>query len=77
MICSSKQIFTGSFFLVSSTFPLAVDAVTQLRCVIFLDKFSPSIDKIAFWLRLPPAPSFWEARDQPEPGSFFRRGVGI
>ena len=35
-------------------------------------------DKIATWLRLPPAvflspPTFWEARDQPEPGSFFPR----
>ena len=36
-------------------------------------------DKIATWLRLPPAvfflspPSFWEARYQPEPGSFFPR----
>ena len=34
-------------------------------------------DKIATCLRLPPAffflspPTFWEARDQPEPGSFF------
>ena len=35
-------------------------------------------DKIATWLRLPPAvflspPAFWEARDQAEPGSFFPR----
>ena len=34
-------------------------------------------DKIATLLRLPPAfllsrPTFWEARDQPEPGSFPR-----
>ena len=35
-------------------------------------------DKIATWLRLPPAvflspPTFWEARYQPEPESFFPR----
>ena len=35
-------------------------------------------DKIATCLLLPPAfilspPTFWEARDQPEPGSFFPR----
>ena len=35
-------------------------------------------DKIATWLRLPPAvflspPTFWEARYQPEPGSFLPR----
>jgi len=35
-------------------------------------------DKIATWLRLPPAvflspPTFWDARDQPELGSFFPR----
>ena len=35
-------------------------------------------DKIATWLRLPPAvflspPTFWEACDQPEPWSFFPR----
>jgi len=43
-------------FSVSSTSPLAVDAVTQLRCDIFLDKYSPSElrkDKNAAWLRLP------------------------
>ena len=33
-------------------------------------------DEIATWLRLPHAvllspPNLWEARDQPEPGSFF------
>ena len=60
----------------SSTSPLAVDAVTQR--VTFLDKFALSIDKIATCLLLPPAfflspPTFWEARDQPEPGSFFPR----
>ena len=35
-------------------------------------------DKMATWLRLSSAvflsrPTFWEARDQPEPGSFFPR----
>ena len=55
----------------------------QRRCAIFLHKFSPfhselRKDKIATWLRLPPAvflssPTFWKARDQPEPGSFFPR----
>ena len=59
---------------------LVTDAVTQLRCVIFLDKFSPYI---VSWERqncnlvaspsrcfLSP-PTSWEARDQLEPGSFF------
>ena len=66
-----------------STSPFAVDAVTQLKmCYIFRQIFpfhsELRKDKIATWLRLPPAvflspPTFWEARDQPEPRSFLPR----
>jgi len=74
---------TYIFFCVFDTSALAVDAVTQLRCVIFLDKFSLSIvrqkktkSRLAYF-SLPhfflSPPTFWEARDQPEPGSFFPR----
>ena len=40
--CITRRYIIISFS-VSSTSPLAVDAVTQLRCVTFLDKFALSI----------------------------------
>ena len=55
-------------------------------CYIFTQNFpfhgELRKDKIATWLRLPSAvflspPSFWEARDQPEAGSFFPRMKGL
>ena len=70
-------------FSLSSTSLFAVDAVTQLKMRYIFRQIFPfhsglRKDRIATWLRLPLAvflsPStFREARDQPEPESFFPR----